>query len=247
LSSSVRPFGRAHHGMRATTVRSWRVQPASDDQGQPAPHAGSGAVNAAAPATSRRARRATGRCRPASLRQSRLPPAACLRRPTCPARFYDEAPMQEKPHARPLLGHPRIDPEAGTRHRPLRRQHLVRGGAHGERRVDPARLRNRRPRPRPGAPGRAGRAAARPRADQPHPLGPHPGPAVSGAAVHLRLRVGHLRPRVVSGHRSARPSPGRCSTPTSRSRSSSSRPRCATTTWSKAPSRSTTSGSARTT
>ena len=36
-------------------------------------------------------------------------------------------------------------------------------------------------------------SAARPRPHQPHPLGPHPGPALLRAAVRARQRMGHLR------------------------------------------------------
>ena len=70
-------------------------------------------------------------------------------------------PGQTALDAHPLLGHARVDPDAGTGHRPLRRQHLVRRGPDRQRPAARARLRHRRPGPRGRRSSRRRRRTAR--------------------------------------------------------------------------------------
>ena len=112
-------------------------------------------------------------------------------------------------HEGPLLGRSRVASRAGSQDRALRRQHLVRRGPLGGGHARRGRRRHRNPQAGQGAgQRRRGRTRARPPADQPHPLGPHPGAAVLRAAVPARqqdvgLRAQARRPAPAGGVRVA--------------------------------------------
>ena len=133
-------------------------------------------------------------------------------------------------------------PVPGPENRPLRRQHVVRRGALGVRDARHHRRRHRHPQARQGADAGERRSRPGPRApaDQPHPLGPHPGAAVLRAAVPARAtrcrctpasattctcgRCSRRRPTTrISRCRSTRPRPTSRSTSCSMRRSSTSK------------------------
>ena len=97
-------------------------------------------------------------------------------------------------HEGPLLGRSRVASRARGQDRALWRQHLMRRGPLGGGDACRRRRRDRDPQARQGAGRRRrGRPRARPPADQPHALGPHPGAAVLRAALPARQQDVRLR------------------------------------------------------
>ncbi len=92
-------------------------------------------------------------------------------------------------HARDPVRHPRLGRRTGTGDRPLRRQHLDRGGAGRRRHAPAARRRHRHPSSR-GADPEGDQAGRHP--PDPSPHGPHPGPGLLRPALQSRDRGPHL-------------------------------------------------------
>lgn len=98
-------------------------------------------------------------------------------------------------HVGSVLGNPRFDRQARPGHLPLRRQHLLRRGPLRRRHPAGDRLRHRRPRPGAGPDAGAARRHRRLAADQPHPLGPHPGLSLLRPLLRPWPHLGRLRPQ----------------------------------------------------